>query len=121
MAVYHCKDHNITIGRVDASAAGGSLKLTHSIIEYKTPFQYQGEPCSQSNIWVKQTAILSINFLKKPPEALWSYDNKTPTVHLSIWTSLWASNMMHHPNTHTQHHKQDSNTKSQQYIAHTTK
>ena len=77
----------VTIGGVEASAAG-NLHLTH-IIEYKTPYWYQGEPCTLAfglSSKAAATAIVSINFLRKT-KALWSYDDTAPSIHLTIWNS----------------------------------
>ena len=79
-------ENDVMIGGVEMSAA--ALKLTH-IIEYKTPFRYNGTACNLTFGLSNQaaaTAIISINFLRKT-KALWSYDDAEPTVHLTIWNT----------------------------------
>lgn len=79
-------EREITIGGVEVSAT--ALKLTH-IIEYKTPFRYNGTACNLTFGLSEQaaaTAIVSINFLRKT-KALWSYDDAEPNVHLTIWNT----------------------------------
>ena len=79
-------ESNVTIGGVEVSAA--ALKLTH-IIEYHTPFRYNGAPYNLTFGLSEQaaaTAIISINFLRKT-KALWSYDDSKPNVHLTIWNT----------------------------------
>jgi hypothetical protein len=79
-------ERDVTIGGVEVSA--NNLKLTH-IIEYKTPFRYNGVACNLTFGLSEQaaaTAILSINFLRKT-KALWSFDDAEPNVHLTIWNT----------------------------------
>jgi hypothetical protein len=79
-------ENNITIGGVEVSAM--TLKLAH-IIEYRTPFWYNGTACNLTFGLSEQaaaTAIVSINFLRKT-EALWSYDDAEPTLYLAIWNT----------------------------------
>ena len=79
-------ENDITIGGVEVSAK--SLKITH-IIEYRTPYRYNGAPCNLTfglSEHAAATAILSINFLRKT-KALWSYDDSEPSIHLTIWNS----------------------------------
>ena len=79
-------ESDVNIGGVEVSAT--SLKITH-IIEYKTPFRYNGTACNLTFGLSEQaaaTAILSINFLRKT-KALWSYDDSVPNVHLTIWNT----------------------------------
>jgi hypothetical protein len=67
-------EKEMNIGGVEVSAT--NLKITH-IIEYHTPFRYNGMACNLTFGLSEQaaaTAILSINFLRKT-KALWSYDN----------------------------------------------
>ena len=77
-------EQDVTIGGVEVSAT--TLKLTH-IIEYKTPFRYNGTACNLTfglSESAAATAIVSINFLRKT-KALWSYDDAEPNIHLTIW------------------------------------
>ncbi|KAI2508402.1 hypothetical protein MHU86_6076 [Fragilaria crotonensis] len=77
-------EQDVTIGGVEVSAT--TLKLTH-IIEYKTPFRYNGTACNLTfglSASAAATAIVSINFLRKT-KALWSYDDAEPNIHLTIW------------------------------------
>ena len=79
-------EKEVNIGGVEVSAT--NLKITH-IIEYRTPFRYNGNACSLTFGLSEQaaaTAILSINFLRKT-KALWSYDDAEPNVHLTIWNT----------------------------------
>ena len=79
-------EREVNIGGVEVSST--SLKFTH-IIEYKTPFRYNGTACNLTFGLSEQaaaTAIISINFLRKT-KALWSYDDAEPNVHLTIWNS----------------------------------
>jgi hypothetical protein len=79
-------ENDVTIGGVEVSAT--SLKLTH-IIEYRTPFRYNGTACNLTfglSENAAATAIVSINFLRKT-KALWSYDDAEPNVHLTIWNT----------------------------------
>lgn len=79
-------EKEINIGGVEVSAT--NLKITH-IIEYRTPFRYNGNTCNLTFGLSEQaaaTAILSINFLRKT-KALWSYDDAEPNVHLTIWNT----------------------------------
>ena len=79
-------ESDVIIGGVEVSAT--ALKLTH-IIEYKTPFRYNGVACNLTfglSEHAAATAILSINFLRKT-KALWSYDDTEPNVHLTIWNT----------------------------------
>ena len=58
-------EREINIGGVEVSAA--NLKITH-IIEYRTPFRYNGAPCNLTfglSEHAAATAIISINFLRK--------------------------------------------------------
>ena len=80
---------DINIGGVEVSAT--SLKLTH-IIEYHTPFRYNGNACTLTfglSENAAATAIVSINFLRKT-KALWSYDDADPSIHLPIWQTTLA-------------------------------
>ncbi|KAI2503055.1 hypothetical protein MHU86_11403 [Fragilaria crotonensis] len=84
MQAYGEKD--VTIGGVEVSAT--TLKLTH-IIEYRTPFRYNGIACNLTfglSEHAAATAIVSINFLRKT-KALWSYDDAEPNIHLTIWNT----------------------------------
>jgi hypothetical protein len=77
-------ERDVNIGGVEISST--ALKITH-IIEYKTPFRYNGTPCNLTFGLSEQaaaTAIISINFLRKT-KALWSYDDAEPNIHLTIW------------------------------------
>lgn len=79
-------EKEVNIGGVEVSAT--NLKITH-IIEYRTPFRYNGNACNLTFGLSEQaaaTAILSINFLRKT-KALWSYDDAEPNVHLTIWNT----------------------------------
>lgn len=79
-------EKDINIGGVEVSAT--NLKITH-IVEYRTPFRYNGAPCNLTfglSEHAAATAILSINFLCKT-KALWSYDDSEPNVHLTIWNT----------------------------------
>ena len=79
-------ENAVTIGGVEVSAT--TLKLTH-IIEYRTPFRYNGTACNLTFGLSEQaaaTAIVSINFLRKT-KALWSYDDAAPDLHLTIWNT----------------------------------
>jgi hypothetical protein len=80
-------EENVTIGGVEASNAS-NLQLTH-VIEYKTPYRYRRESCTLAfglSENAAATAIVSINFLRRT-KALWSYDDKSPTLHLTIWNT----------------------------------
>ena len=79
-------ERDVSIGGVEVSAA--NLKITH-IIEYRTPFRYNGTTCNLTFGLSEQaaaTAIISINFLRKT-KALWSYDDAEPNLHLTIWNT----------------------------------
>ena len=79
-------ERDVNIGGVEVSAT--NLKLTH-IIEYKTPYRYNGMPCNLTfglSEHAAATAIISINFLRKT-KALWSYDDAEPNIHLTVWNT----------------------------------
>jgi hypothetical protein len=79
-------ENDVLIGGVEVSAT--TLKLTH-IIEYRTPFRYNGTACNLTFGLSEQaaaTAIVSINFLRKT-KALWSFDDAEPNLHLTIWNT----------------------------------
>ena len=84
-------EKDVNIGGVEVSAT--TLKLTH-IIEYKTPFRYNGTACNLTfglSEHAAATAIVSINFLRKT-KALWSYDDAEPNIHLTIWNTTLRIN-----------------------------
>ena len=79
-------EREVSIGGVEVSAA--ALKITH-IIEYKTPFRYNGTACNLTFGLSEQaaaTAIVSINFLRKT-KALCTYDDADPSIHLTVWNT----------------------------------
>jgi hypothetical protein len=79
-------EREVSIGGVEVSSA--ALRITH-IIEYKTPFRYNGTACNLTFGLSEQaaaTAIVSINFLRKT-KALCTYDDAEPSIHLTIWNT----------------------------------